>query len=397
MTKEKLANLSDVRKANCKLIFDTLYRQDGMTLLDIEQSTGLSRPTVVGMVRAMEEVELVKALGKRESNGGRTPFIYGINPDAYYAIGIDFEFPVSRVAIANLKGMIVGNSKEEFPSELCAEEVIERLLKQINEAVKQSGIDESRFLGIGLGMPGYINLRSGLSRRFERISDWKNIEIVKHISEGTGLPVYMENDVHLLFRAERELWKRKNNQDALFIAIRSGIGSAIFQRGHIIEGEYGNAGHIGHTIVHVGGEKCTCGNSGCLELYASERAICKNYEKLTGTHIVSVEEIVAKAQSGEAAAENVLKEAGRYLGVGIGNAVNMLDIHTIIVSSYFDSSIILESAQKELDSSVNLSQEKKAQIYPGRLPEAQFALGGCKLVFRRNQNEILTTVPLKNL
>lgn len=368
-----------------------------MTLLNLEHSTGLSRPTVVGMVRALEEVGLVRSIGKRESSGGRTPVLYGINPEACYAVGIDFEFPVLRVAVSNLKGQIVGSSRKEFVPDLLAEQTISGLIEQVNEVVEKTGIERKKMLGIGLGMPGYINLKKGTSLRFERIADWKNIEIVKKISEGTGMPVFMENDVHLLYRAERDLRKEKNEQDVLFIAIRSGIGSAIYQRGHMIEGEYGNAGHIGHTVIQFDGEKCTCGNSGCLELYASERAIRQKYGKITGDKYASVQDIVNRANEGETAARQVLEEAGKYLGVGIGNAINMLDINKVIVSSFFDSNIMLKSAQQMLDCTINIPQEREAKIYPSQLPETECALGGCRLVFHRNWDTIISSVPLKNL
>lgn len=397
MAKKKLVNLSDVRRANCRLIFDTLYRNEGMTLLNLEHSTGLSRPTVVGMVRALEEAGLVKSVGKRESSGGRTPVLYGINPEACYAVGIDFEFPILRVAVSNLRGQIVESSKKELASGLPAEEAISSMIAQVNEVVEKTEIEREKILGIGLGMPGYINLKKGTSLRFERIADWKNIEIVKRISEGTGMPVFMENDVHLLYRAEQDLRKEKNTEDVLFIAIRSGIGSAIYQRGHIIEGEYGNAGHIGHTVIQVDGETCTCGNVGCLELYASERAIRQKYEKITGNRFDSVQEIANRAKEGETAAQKVLEEAGKYLGVGIGNAINMLDINKVIVSSFFDSSILLKSAQQMIDSVINIPQERQAKLYPSQLPETECALGGCRLVFHRNWENLMASVPLKNL
>lgn len=397
MVREKSVNLSDVRKSNCRLIFEMLSRNNGMTLLELEQKTGLSRPTTVSMVRALEEADLVLNVGKKESNGGRTPSLYGINPDAYYAIGIDFEYPISRVAISDMSGIIRYGSKKEFLPELKAVEAIEALIDQIREVIEKSGVEERRILGIGMGMPGYINLKTGMSLRFERIFDWKDIEIGKLISKSIRVPVYMENDVHLMFRAERGMWGKNVGQDALFIAIRSGIGMAIFQRGHIIEGEYGNAGHIGHMVIQANGPKCKCGNYGCLELYASELAIRQNYEERTGIKTETVNEIVDNADQGEEAALQVLKEAGRYLGIGIGNVVNLFDINTIIVSSYFNNHHILKSAQQEVDRCVNIPQERKVQIYPSQLEEKNFALGGCQLVFRRNQEEILMNVPLKNL
>lgn len=404
MTKKKRSNLSDVRRSNCRFIFDLLYEHktaeneaatEGMTLLEIEQHTGLSRPTVVGMVRAMEEAGLVARLGKRESNGGRTPFLYGIRAEAGYAIGVDFEFPACRTVISDLRGRIVAYLKREYPKTATAEEVVEYLQQQIEDCIEQADIKRTDLLGIGIGIPGYINLKTGIAVRFDRISDWQELKLIERLSEATELPVFMENDVHLLFRAEQE--KQECEQDTLFIAIRSGIGSAILQKGHIVEGEYGNAGYIGHTVINVDGPECTCGNHGCLELYASENAVCHSYTALTGQAAVQISEIVEKAKQGETAAQEVLKQAGRYLGVGIGNAVNMLDMDQIILSSYFDSEMIRFSAQKVIDQMINQPQHRNVQIIRSVLNERQFALGGCQLVFNRSKEKILSAVSLKNI
>lgn len=398
MPGRKSSNLSDVRKNNCKFIFEILKKSDGMTLLELEQNTGLSRPTTIGMVRVLEEAGLVTKIGRGDSNGGRIPVIYGINPDAYYAIGIDFEYPVSRVAISDMKGIIRFSSRRKYKRELTAKEAIEQLLLQINELIHESKIERDKFLGLGLGMPGYINLKTGVSLYFERISEWKNVEIEKILFEGTGIPVYMENDVHLLYRAERTLIPLKDaQQDTLFIAIRSGIGMAIFQRGHLVEGMFGNAGHIGHSVVQADGPQCKCGNYGCLELYSSEEAILRKYELLTEEKEDSVTDIVRKAEEGHPEATAVLMEAGRYLGIGIGNVVNLFDINKIIIASCFDNRMILEYAQKELDRRVNIPQKRDVQLCSSQLTEENFALGGCKLVFRRGQQQILSQVQLKNM
>lgn len=394
--RSKINNLSDVRKNNCKFVYEALKEHDGMTMLELEQYIGLSRPTAIGIVRALEEEGLVIKVGKRESNGGRIPLVYGINPNAYFAIGVDFEFPISRVAISDMKGIIKHSSKKIFNSDLTAEDVWVQLHQQIEELITESRIEKDKFLGIGLGMPGYIDLTTGTSVSFERIADWKNIQITKILQEATGIPVYMENDVHLLYRAERALFKKDIQQDTLFVAIRSGIGMAIFQRGHMVEGVFGNAGHIGHMVVNADGAPCKCGNFGCLELYASEKAIVNNYETLTGIKVESVAEISEKAEKGLPEAVTVLEQAGRYLGIGIGNVVNLFDINRIIVCSCFENRKILEYAQKELDRRVNIPQKRAAKIMASEMTEEFYALGGCKLVFSRGYQQVLSKVQLKN-
>ncbi len=384
--------LSDVRRKNCKLIYDALKKSKGMTLQELEYSVGLSRPTTVNMVRALEEANLVIKAGKKNSNGGRIPILYKTNPEAYYVIGIDYEFPISRIAISDMNGNIKYRSIREDDSQMNVDQAIQNLVEQIKNLIDESGIEKEKFLGVGLGMPGFINLKTGHSVQFERVAGWKNIDITKILVDELEIPVFMENDVHLLYRAERKLQKRKGNQDVIFIAIRRGIGMAIYQRGHLIEGEYGNAGHIGHMTIHADGLQCRCGNFGCLELYASEDAIIKKYESLSGKKVENVTEIVEKAYDGDNVAMEVLREAGRVLGIGIGNVVNLFDIDMVIVSSCFDNEILLDNAQKELDRRINIPQSRHAKIYQSILDEDSFALGGGMLALRRNQQKIFENV-----
>jgi len=387
----------DVKKNNCRLIFETLRKSDGMTLLDLEWNTSLSRPTVVNVVRMLEEKGLIIEIGKKDSTGGRAPVIYGVNPKVFYAIGVDFEFPVSRVAISNFTGEVEFHSRKEFDATLTSDEVIKLLVEQIKEIIEKSHIPIKQFLGIGLGMPGSLDLQRGISVRFERVSGWEEVDIKGIITNEIGIPVFLANDVHLMYRAEREMWKKKNSQDVLFVAIRSGIGMAVFQKGHILEGEFGNAGYIGHMVIQAEGPQCNCGNYGCLEMYASDKAIVEKYNSLTGEKVKEASVVANRANEGEEEAKRVLEESGKYLGIGIGNAVSLFDINNIIVSTCFDGTIFLESAQKQLDRCVNEPQKRSARIYPSKLTEDKFAGGGCKLVFRRTSSKIIESIQYKKM
>lgn len=375
-------NVKDVKETNKALLYECVRRNGQTTLAALEQMTNLSRPTVTGLVRELEEEGRLLRIGCDYSNVGRAPVLYGINPNAFYAIGIDFDFPVCRMAIGNLNAEKIASSRRVYPMQAAAREAVDMLVDQAEATIAQSGIQREKLLGIGIGMPGVIDARHRRSIVFERIPDWKDFEVGDLLQQRLGLPVYMENDVHALTWAERKLWSPKEFSNMLFIAIRSGIGMCVIMNGKSLSGENGNAGFLGHTVVNTDGLQCTCGKRGCLELYNSEPSMLKMYHSWTGEKAASMDELVASASAGNIAACRVLEYAGYFLGIGIGNAALLFDISRVVVNAQFDIGMMLGRAQETLNDNINRYRNVgKIKLFTGRLEEPDYALGGCLMAF----------------
>ena len=371
-------SVKDVKESNKALLYECVRRNGQITLATLEQLTNLSRPTVTGLIRELEDEGRLLRIGCDYSNVGRAPVLYGINPNAFYAIGVDFDFPVSRSAISNLDGEKIAASKRKFPLGANAQEVMALLAEQTRELILQSGVEREKLLGIGLGMPGVIDSRSRRSIVFERIADWKDLAVGDLLSQRLGLPVYMENDVHALTWAERRLWPLEQFSNVLFISIRYGIGMSVILDGKNLRGENGNAGFLGHTVVNTDGLQCSCGKRGCLELYNSEPAMLKMYHSWTGEAIDSMAALVSRADGGDIAACRVLEYAGYFLGVGIGNAALLFDVSRVVINAQFDIRMMLARAQETLDENINQYRNVgKIKLFTGRLEEPDYALGGC--------------------
>lgn len=342
--------------------------------------TKLSRPTVVGLIHDMEnECEVVKA-GTRSSTGGRAPILYKINPDVSFAVGIDFEFPEIRMAICDLEYRVLCTSKEICDINMDKAQTIERLIKQLETLIDQAGIEQRKLIGIGIGLPGVIDLQNNTSVRIEKIDGWENVPIASILSDHFCLPVYIQNDINLLTLAERQLWPDSDMRNMMCIVIRTGVGLGIIVNDHIFNGEAGNAGRIGHLSVNFEGLECVCGGRGCLTLYTSERAMKRNYEKKTGQRIETCIQLSNQADQNDLAAVQVIESAGWYMGLAIVNLVNLFDVTNVVVLTAFDSTRILCSAQRSIDSRSELFRKRTIKLYAGRLREPMYAMGGCTIV-----------------
>lgn len=375
----KANTLSDVKRANKKLLYQTIKKKGQVTITELGRMTQLSRPTISSLVRELEDENLIAKNGYGISQGGRTPSLYNINAQAAFVIGIDLEFPPVRMAISDLECHLVFSSIRSYPLDSEKDEVLRLFFEQIDDLIRDSKIDPGRLRGVGVGIPGTIDYKNNYSVNLARISGWESVPIGQLLEKHLGIPAYIDRNVNLLSWAERKLVMKEKELDMLYIVVRVGVGLAIWTNGKLVRGEWGNAGRIGHMTMDINGPKCSCGSRGCLGLYTSERAMGEMYQKKTGRKLDKGSEIVSLASQGDKAAAEVLETVGRYMGMGILNAVNLFDITECVMLASFDLPVIMKYIHEILVQR-NLDKMKgEIHLREGKLKEEQYALGGCLL------------------
>jgi N-acetylglucosamine repressor len=390
-----------VKEANKFLVLSCIREYEPISQEEIVMKTRLSRPTVINIVKELLEENLIEKSGYGESNGGRSPGLFRFNSQAYYALGIDFEFPIIRMAVSDLKGNIIHKMQWRFPLDVASTVVIESLLGNIAKLITDSKVEKQKIMGIGIGLPGIIDVQNGVSVSVERIHAWKNVPIQTIIEERFDIPVSIRNDVHLLALAEKNLNPTNHMDSFIYVGIRSGIGMSIIMNGSLYEGEKGNSGFLGHMTVNMNGAPCVCGNKGCLEAVAGELAMARKYSKLTGQEKKSSSEIAASegvtihrlsklAKQGDAIAMRILEEAGIYMGIGIANVIKLFEISTIIIGpcTNQDEDVFINYIKNEVEDRTFENAKGRVSISSGKiLGEGLYPLGGCFLVIEQFYQE----------
>lgn len=374
--------LSDVKKANKRLLYECIRDENQVTITELERITKLSRPTIVGLINEMEKEGKVVKAGFGVSSGGRSPMLYSINERAAFAMGIDVEIPVIRMAISDLRGEPICTSIRQCPPEPDVNQVLSHLLCQIEDLLKESRINKEKLLGIGVGIPGIIDRRNNFAVILERIKGWEDVPIGAIIEERIGRPVQICNDVDLIARAERKFFPSNVLPNMLYIMIRSGIGMSIWMDGKLLQGEWGNAGRVGHMLVNTEGPACLCGSRGCLGLYVGERSMRRMYREFSGKGVDSTKDLLMLANHGDSAAIKTLETAGHYLGIGIVNVANLFDISHVIVSAPFELSRILNQIGPAITARER-HMHRRIHVVEGKLDESRYALGGCMMVLEQ--------------
>jgi glucokinase len=300
-----------------------------------------------------------------------------------YAIGIDLGGTNLRIALVSRYGAIVQKIKEPTPAGLL-EAILEKTGKFCCEDVA----------GIGFGVAGLISKEEGKVFLSPNLHTVENLEIVRALEEKFRIPVLIENDANVAAFGEFWAGAGKGLGNFVLFTLGTGIGGGMVYDKKLLS----VAAEIGHMSIHADGEKCSCGNYGCLELYASVRAILSrassaleadresilreycggNFYKLT------TEDVYRAALDGDNLARELLKNAGRSLGIGIANMINLMSPQAVILAGGLAGAwdIYVQEAIKEASKRAFRDLFDRVRIMPSDLKDDAGIIGAAGLVFR---------------
>ncbi len=333
-----------MKQLNVSAVLRVIRDNGSLSRAEIAKLTGLTPASVTNITKILIEDKFLIESKIGESSGGRPPIILELNPDARYVIGIGIGVGVIDVVITNLsakiiskKSMIIGDERYDYNL------VFAELVNLINEVIELSNIERKNILGAGVALHGIVNAKSGESIH-SLYYGWKNINIKKRLEDELQLAIYVDNDVRAMALGESLFGATKDISNFVTLNISNGIGAGIIINNTPYYGVDFSAGEIGHIAVELDGDKCNCGNYGCLETVASNNNITKKAIKLIKQGVSSslikdidninnltIEDICNAAKNGDEMSITVLKEAARYIGIAITNLINILNPTAIVV------------------------------------------------------------------
>lgn len=323
-----------VKQINKTLVLETILHEAPISRADISQKVGLNKGTVSSLVNELLEDQLIYESGPGQSSGGRRPVILLFNDKAGFSIGIDLGVNYILGVLTDLRGNIIVEVNKKLTVR-SYEVVIEILQSVISDLINAAPQSHYGIVGIGIGVPGLVN-NDGEILVAPNLG-WKNINLREEIENCFDIPVVIENEANAGAYGEKLYGAGKENDNILYISAGIGIGIGIILNGELFYGMNGFSGEAGHMIVQVNGKDCTCGSSGCWELYASEKALLEEARKLKLTDIteetLSIELLLELANSGNEDIINLFHSIGMYLGVGINNIINIFNPEQVIIGN----------------------------------------------------------------
>lgn len=241
-----------------------------------------------------------------------------------------------RVALVDDTGRILKQTKQETPKNSA-----EGVLSALVDAAQNWNSYKQSVVAASIMLPGAVASDKAVVLQSPNLPSIVNYPLKAELEKRLGWPVFLENDANAAAVGEMWLGAARGCRDVVSVTLGTGVGGGVILDGKLWRGSHGSGGEIGHTTVDpFSGLRCKCGNTGCLELFASATAIVRmTRESLSlfpqsrlKSDDLTAEKVYEAGRAGDELALAVFKRFGMYLGIGLANLINLLDPQIIVIA-----------------------------------------------------------------
>ncbi len=325
-----MTDISTNGRGSVAELFQLLRDGAPRTRAELAKATGLARSTIASRVDLLMELGLITPVADAASTGGRPSSQFALNPAARLVIAADLGASHATVALTDLAGAVLAEHSERTPITDGPEPVLTWLVENARKLLSDLDRPEQDVAAIGIGLPGPVEFSTGRPVNPPIMPGWDRFDVPGWLRGHIDVPVLVDNDVNICALGERAVaWPESDH--LMFVKVATGIGAGIFSGGRLQRGAQGIAGDIGHVRVARGADvPCHCGNSGCLEALASGAALARALRE-GGTEAQSGSDVVDLVKSGDLAAIQAVRQAGRDIGEVLTASVSILNPSVIAI------------------------------------------------------------------
>jgi predicted NBD/HSP70 family sugar kinase len=307
------ASSETARRINRGIVLNLIRSRQPVSRADVARFSGLQRSTVSLIVEELIADEWVVEGSLGRLPRGRRPTFLQLN-EKRAVICVDIRPSGINIGVGDVNGVFT--PQDGFPTPQDPAVAIKELVKRIKGLVKKRV--GTPFDGIGVSMPGRIDL-STHQLVFAPNLRWPAVNLKDSLEKATGLSVELENAANACALAEIWFGRSGEMRDLVAITVSEGIGTGIIAHGQLISGRRGMAGEFGHVPLEPDGPMCSCGNRGCWEVLASNRAALRYYAASNpdpAAANLTFAELLALAEKGDVLANRALTRMAVQIGRG---------------------------------------------------------------------------------
>ncbi|EST37327.1 transcriptional regulator [Streptomycetaceae bacterium MP113-05] len=370
---------SSLHRANLERVVRAVRTAGSLTQAEIARSTGLSAATVSNIVRELKDGGTVDVTPT--SAGGRRARSVSLSGDAGTVVGVDFGHSHLRVAVGNLAHQVLAEEAEPIDVDASAHEGFDRAEALVHRLLKATRISLEKVVGVGLGVPGPIDVETGALGSTAILPGWAGTRPRQELAERLGVPVYVDNDANLGALGEKVWGSGRGATDLAYIKIASGVGAGLVINNQIYRGPGGTAGEIGHITLDESGPVCRCGNRGCLETFTAARYVLPLLYSSHGPDI-TMPAVVRLARDGDPGCRRVVADIGRTIGSGVASLCNLLNPSRIVLGGDLVEAgdLLLDPVRDSVARYAIPSAARQLTVAPGTLGGRAEVLGALALV-----------------
>lgn len=375
-----IADQNLVKKMNKSRLLREVIHHSPISRANLSKITGLNKSTVSAQIQELVDEKFIFEIGQGRSSGGRRPIMLMFNKQAGFAIGIDIGVEDMIAALTDLDGSIISECSIDL-RESSTEETISLLFSVIARFVEEMPTSPYGLVGIGICVPGLVDRSQNIV--LTPNTHWNGVELKKITEEAFHVPVTIENEANAGAYGEKVYGAAQPYDDFLYVSVSTGIGVGIVLDSELYRGVNGFSGEMGHMTIDFNGPKCNCGNRGCWELYASEKALRQSLHQRNA--VFSYEEIDRLAAQNDVDMLQALENFGFHLGVGLVNIANTFNPEAVILRNPIIEShpFVLNSIRNTLASRMNVRFDADCSFLLSSLGKNAPALGACSMMIEQ--------------
>lgn len=361
----------ELRRHNLAAVLDRLHFSGPLSRSELTERTGLNRSTIRDLIGELIGLELVEeGPGVTNSGPGRPSPVARTRPEGAVVLALELTVDSVAARTVGLGGRVYDEKREARPrGRFSPEETIEdvtRLAAPLLAALP----DDHRLVGAGIAVAGVVRRSDGFVHLAPNLG-WHNVALGDMAAAALGIDrVMLANEADLGALGEYRRGAGRGVGHLIYVAGEVGIGTGIIINGTPMLGSAGYAGEAGHNMINPAGHRCRCGAIGCWETEAGEEALARRAglpEGLVGQALL--EELVARADRGDATTLEALDEIGRWLGIGIGNLINSFNPEVVVVGgfysdlfAYLESSVHLGARESSLEAPASMASIRRCEL-----------------------------------
>lgn len=312
-------------------------------------------------------------------------------------IGIDVGGTNVKIALVDKSGKIIYSNSVPTYAKMGYEYTVNNIKQAIKDLMKETNTTAKDIDGIGFDFPGQVDYKTGVVKLAPNIPGWVNVPIAQMIEEEFHIPTRIDNDVRCAALGEMKFGAGQGCENFVCITVGTGIGSGLVVNGQLVRGASNAAGEIGHIKLQMkDGLICGCGDTGCLEAYASGPSIVAMAQdyikggKSTKFREMAAAEggeitpyMVAKAaEAGDPVAKRIFAIVGEYIGIGLTSVINLLNPEKVIIGGGVAEAgdLLLDPIRKTIKERAMVVAGSAVEIVPAQLSNSAGVIGASMLI-----------------
>lgn len=339
-----------MRNLNLEKIYRLILLNQPVSRVQLSKLSGLNKMTVTNCVDFLLEKGVVHELGVTGTRG-RPATMLSINGDSGVLVGIEMNIPSIRVIVTNLVGTILENIilPDTGPNPEAFIQQVSVTIKMLREQYK---LRKLGVVGVGIAFSGHYNQQTGIIELMSNRQTWNKFSVQEELQKcNLGVPIFIQSTMQAGAMGEIHFGNANPHEYVVCITGTWGINASMYSNGTLINGYQGFAGRFGHTVIQANGKQCVCGNKGCLEEYASIRALFNKLYPGQLQHQKYIDEIMERVKKKDPVVMTALYEMMQFLEIGIVNLINTFNPTRVCIGGYLGL-IINDSMLKELKTDI---------------------------------------------